>query len=208
MSRDNAFVSRPLRVAVELTGSGHHPAAEGATGTRPINGADYWVDLTADSTDQLDLTSFPPNVVRIRAADLREAQQERARIRAELVADGRDPDSVTVLVDLEVLIAGEARAARKELALLDSALATPRAPVSLQYIGTPVGLAGLIADIQAAGVADGVTLLPLSLPRVLEQLVDGTLPWLEERGLVTSADAVDEALRRFDLPLRERVLAS
>ena len=80
--------------------------------------------------------------------------------------------------------------------------------MSLQYIGTPVGLAGLIADIQAAGVADGVTLLPLSLPRVLEQLVDGTLPWLEERGLVTSADAVDEALRRFDLPLRERVLAS
>lgn len=208
MSRDSSLPSRPPRVAVELTGSGHHPAASGAAGTRPIIGADYWVDLTVDSSDQLDLTAFPPNVVRIRASDLREAQQERARVRVDLAAEGRDPDSVTVLVDLEVLIASDARTARKELALLDSVLESPRIPASLQYIGTPVGLAGLIADIQAAGVADGVTLLPLSLPKVLEQLVDGTLPWLEKRGLVTSVDAVDEALRRFDLPRRERVLAS
>ncbi|MFZ2173224.1 MAG: hypothetical protein WAW17_04175 [Rhodococcus sp. (in: high G+C Gram-positive bacteria)] len=208
MSRNTAFVSRPLRVAVELAGSGHHPAAAGAAGTRPITGADYWVDLTADASGRLDLTVFPPEVVRIRASDLREAQHQRARVRAELVSDGRDPDGVTVLVDLEVLLAAEARTARKELALLDSALVAPRAPVSLQYIGTPVGLAGLIADIRSAEVADGVTLLPLSLPKVLEQIVDGTLPWLEERGLVTSADAVDEALGRFGLPVRARVLAS
>ncbi|AWK70774.1 hypothetical protein CBI38_03525 [Rhodococcus oxybenzonivorans] len=208
MSSGNVLSSRTLRVAVELTGSGHHPAAIGAAGTRPISGADYWVELTADSVDPLDLTSFPPDVVRIRATDLRGAQQERSRVRAETLAAGRDPDSVTVLVDLEVLIAAEARTARKELALLDSALESPRTPESLQYVGTPVGLAGLIADIQAAGVADGVTLLPLTLPRVLEQLVDGTLPWLEQRGLVTSAEAVDEALRRFDLPRRQRVLAS
>ncbi|MCQ4122474.1 hypothetical protein [Rhodococcus tibetensis] len=208
MSSDNALSSRTLRIAVELTGSGHHPAAVGAAGTRLISGADYWVELTASSADPLDLTSFPRDVVRIRATDLREAQQERTRVRTETLAAGRDPDSVTVLVDLEVLIAAEARTARKELALLDSALESPRTPVSLQYVGTPVGLAGLIADIQAAGVADGVTLLPLTLPRVLEQLVDGTLPWLEQRGLVTSADDVDEALRRFDLPRRQRVLAS
>lgn len=104
--------SHSLHVAVELTGSGHHPAAEGAPGNLPIIGGDYWVDLT-EGEKALDLASFPTNVVRIRAADLREAQLERARIRAAVAEEGRDPDSVAVLVDLEILIAPEARSARK-----------------------------------------------------------------------------------------------
>ena len=90
-----------------------------------------------------------------------------------------------MLVDLEILIAPEARSARKELAQLDSALTSPRVPVSLHYVGTPSGLGSLIADIRAAEVADGVTLLPLALPRTLEHLVDSTIPWLQDRGLVT-----------------------
>lgn len=140
--------SHSLHVAVELTGSGHHPAAEGAPGNLPIIGGDYWVDLT-EGEKPLDLASFPTNVVRIRAADLREAQLERARIRAAVAEEGRDPDSVAVLVDLEILIAPEARSARKELAQLDSALTAPRVPVSLHYVGTPSGLGSLIADIRA-----------------------------------------------------------
>ena len=145
----SSLASHSLHVAVELTGSGHHPAAEGAPGNLPIIGGDYWVDLT-EGEKALDLASFPTNVVRIRAADLREAQLERARIRAAVAEEGRDPDSVAVLVDLEVLIAPEARSARKELAQLDSALTSPRVPVSLHYVGTPSGLGSLIADIRAA----------------------------------------------------------
>ena len=122
--------------------------------------------------------------------------------------EGRDPDSVAVLVDLEILIAPEARSARKELAQLDSALTSPRVPVSLHYVGTPSGLGSLIADIRAAEVADGVTLLPLALPRTLEHLVDSTIPWLQDRGLVTPSTAVDEVLGRFGLPPRQRTLAS
>ncbi|GAA3163320.1 hypothetical protein GCM10020255_047580 [Rhodococcus baikonurensis] len=159
----SSLASHSLHVAVELTGSGHHPAAEGAPGNLPIIGGDYWVDLT-ESDRALDLASFPTNVVRIRAADLREAQLERARIRAAVAEEGRDPDSVAVLVDLEILIAPEARSARKELAQLDSALTAPRVPVSLHYVGTPSGLGSLIADIRAAEVADGVTLLPSHCP--------------------------------------------
>ena len=195
----SSLASHSLHVAVELTGSGHHPAAEGAPGNLPIIGGAYWVDLPAGEK-ALDLASFPTNVVRIRAADLREAQLERARIRAA--------DSVAVLVDLEILIAPEARSARKELAQLDSALTSPRVPVSLHYVGTPSGLGSLIADIRAAEVADGVTLLPLALPRTLEHLVDSTIPWLQDRGLVTPSTAVDEVLGRFGLPPRQRTLAS
>ncbi|OYD67822.1 hypothetical protein [Rhodococcus sp. OK302] len=203
----SSAASHSLHVAVELTGFGHHPAAEGAPGNLPMIGNDYWVDLT-EGEALLDLTAFPANVIRIRAKDLRDAQVQRAGIRAALAADGRDPDTVAVLVDLEVLIAPEARSARKELAQLDSALTVSRVPVSLQYVGTPSGLGSLIADIRAADVADGVTLLPLALPRTLEHLVGETIPWLQERGLVTASTAVDEVLGRFGLPPRQRTLAS
>ncbi|MCJ0904493.1 hypothetical protein [Rhodococcus sp. ARC_M6] len=203
----SSAASHSLHVAVELTGFGHHPAAEGAAGNLPLIGSDYWVDLTEGET-LLDLTAFPANVIRIRATDLRAAQVRRAGIRAALAADGRDPDTVAVLVDLELLIAPEARSARKELAQLDSALTVARVPVSLQYVGTPSGLGSLIADIRAADVADGVTLLPLALPRTLEHLVGETIPWLQERGLVTASTAVDEVLGRFGLPPRQRTLAS
>ncbi|MDI9918273.1 hypothetical protein [Rhodococcus sp. IEGM 1379] len=203
----SSVASHSLHVAVELTGFGHHPAAEGAPGNLPLIGGDYWVDLTESET-LLDLTAYPANVIRIRATDLRAAQVRRAGIRAALAADGRDPDTVAVLVDLEVLIAPEARSARKELAQLDSALTVARVPVSLQYVGTPSGLGSLIADIRAADVADGVTLLPLALPRTLEHLVDETIPWLQGRSLVTASTAVDEVLGRFGLPPRQRTLAS
>ncbi|WP_430330668.1 hypothetical protein [Rhodococcus sp. ACT016] len=189
---------RPLRVAVELTGAGHHPAASRVAGNIPLTGPDYWVDLTV-GPDTLDLAAQPAVVLRIRAADLHEAQRARAAIRAQVAAEGRDPDTVTVLVDIETLVAVDSRSARAELALLDETLGVPHQPSSLSYIGTADGLASLIADIHAADVADGVTLLPLALPKVLEHVVDGTLPWLERRGLVTLSDRVDEALARFGL---------
>ncbi|NLG54606.1 MAG: hypothetical protein GX542_03005 [Rhodococcus sp.] len=201
---------RQLHVAVELAGSGHHPAAATLAGTRPVIGPDYWIDQTVpvDAGERLDLSAYPRHVVRIQAADLRDAQRERDRVRAELIAQERDPDEVTVLVDLEVLVAADARTARHELARLDSALDAPKTPSSLRYVGTPLGLAGLIADITAAGVADGVTLLPLTQPGVLEQVIDTTLPWLEGRGVTTTSNAVDQALRSFGLAPRVRTLAS
>jgi hypothetical protein len=55
----------------------------------------------------------------------------------------------------------------------------------IMYVGTPGGLAGLIADIGSAGVADGVTLrlaVPKS-PGVLRHLTDGVLPILEKHGI-------------------------
>lgn len=202
-SVQTAAPRRPLRVAVELTGAGHHPAAARVAGNIPLTGPDYWVDLTV-GPDTLDLAAQPPVVYRVRATGLREAQQTRSRIREQIAADGRDPDTVAVLVDVETLVSVDSRSARAELALLDETLGVPHQPASLSYIGTAEGLASLVADIHAADVADGVTLLPLALPNVLGRVVDGTLPWLERRGLVTASDAVDEALARFGLPRHAR----
>ena len=58
-------------------------------------------------------------------------------------------------------------------------------------MGTPAGLGGLIADIFAVNVADGVTLRPLALPGVLDDIVDQTLPWLETIGFELTSEKAD-----------------
>lgn len=119
---------------------------------------DYWTEL---SGRHLDLTD--PDVVRVNAIDLRHAQRIRA---------GYGPD-VTVLLDVEVVIDTDGSRARRRFAEL------VRRP-GVSYAGTPAGLAGLIADIHAAGVADGVTLLPKD-EQSMEHIAQHTVPWLEAR---------------------------
>ncbi|MGW0040693.1 hypothetical protein [Rhodococcus sp. NPDC003348] len=197
---------RPLHVAVELSGAGHHPASAAHTDFRiPLGLSDYWVQLTSST---LDLVGDPGSVIRVRARDLGEAQRRRETARIRAAADGRDPDTVAVLLDVEVLLADDHRAARRELARLDAGLTEPHVPESLSYIGTPSGLAGLIADIRAAGVADGVTLLPLVLPRVLDRVVDDVLPMLHEGGVTEPSAVLGEVLGQFGLSPDRRALAS
>lgn len=95
------------------------------------------------------LTADCAELVRIEAGNLRDAA------RREAVARELHPDA-TLLVDVEVVIAGDAQSARRRLAALD-----PATPATLRYVGTPVGLAGLIADIHTLRIADGVVLIPL-----------------------------------------------
>jgi alkanesulfonate monooxygenase SsuD/methylene tetrahydromethanopterin reductase-like flavin-dependent oxidoreductase (luciferase family) len=90
-------------------------------------------------------------VERIRAADLGEIWRKSARLRRER------PD-VDVVADIDVVIAADARAA---WALLDSADGDS-ADHTMLYVGTPTGLAGLVADIYALGIADGAVLIPQS----------------------------------------------
>src|SRR5882757_5738610 len=141
-----------------------------------------WIELTAirDGTDGPVATP-----VRVQAADLREARQKVATIRAEA---GHD---VPTLLDVEVVIAPDSRSARASLAILDSALRTARRPASLLYVGTPKGLAGLIADIHTLGIADGVILQPLVLPGVLTHIVGEVLPALYPLGLLPCDDALE-----------------
>lgn len=184
--------SRPLRVAVEF---------DDRAGTA------YWADLTVGTGGEgpLDLSVNPPSVVRVRAPDLRAAKRIRDEIRGRAADDGRDPDSVTVLVDVAVVVDDDVRAAQR------------RAQVewrgrtgtdTLFYVGTPSGLASLLADIHVLGVADGVTLVPSLAPFTVEHVVDGTLPILRERGLLAVSPAVDEVRRRFGHRGSAEILAS
>jgi hypothetical protein len=144
-------------------------------------GTERWVDLTAPRGPQ-------PDVVRITAADLRAAQRTTARIHGDAQRNSTD---VAVLVDLEVMIADDARTALNQMSRHDALTGGPTRSDSLRYIGTPGGLAGLIGDVFTVGVADGVTLQPLS-PATFENFVDSTLPMLARFGFT-----VDEGRQQF-----------
>lgn len=101
--------------------------------------------FVADASGWSELTDGGPSAVRVDAADLQRARRARAHIRAS------EPD-VAVILDVTVAIAPDFRSARTDLVPVDG----------VHYAGTVDGLAGLLADIESAGVADGVTLLPVS----------------------------------------------
>ncbi|WUA08342.1 hypothetical protein OG225_00780 [Nocardia sp. NBC_01377] len=108
------------------------------------------------------------HAVRIRAEDLRDAQRQSARVRA---GSSTPP---LVLLDIEVLVDISADAARGHLP--DSSDIADDPPISsTSYVGTVTGLCGLIRDLHALGIADGVLLIPLS-PDPTVELVKSSLP--------------------------------
>ncbi|OBB17777.1 hypothetical protein A5761_09435 [Mycolicibacterium setense] len=102
--------------------------------------------FVVEAGDWTELTEGDRPTARISAPDLAQAR----RIRSGLKSEDHD---VSVILDVTVAVAGDYRSARCSLTV-----AGPQAEV--RYIGTVDGLTGLIADIEAAGVADGVTLIP------------------------------------------------
>ena len=115
--------------------------------------------------DWTELTDGTERAVRVAAPDLAQARRVRARIRAG-AAD------VSVILDVTVAVAADFRSARKGVGAVDG----------VHYVGTVDGLAGLIADIETAGVADGVTLIAASARQDLRAIGLDVLDWLTIRG--------------------------
>lgn len=102
--------------------------------------------------------------VRVHAVDLQDAQRRAEKLRAAA------PERA-VLLDIEVLIDRDTRSAFSALDSVPSGSA-------LRYIGTPRGLAGLIADVQRLGIADAVVLLPLGDNPVADLMLEELAPGL------------------------------
>jgi hypothetical protein len=113
---------------------------------------------------------LPDCFARIRAADLRDAQRQSARVRADAGAE------CTVFVDIEVLVESDVRAALHAADQLGRTSALTGA--AIRYIGTPHGLAGLIADLHTLDIADGVTLIPLRAADNAQRIINDVLPLL------------------------------
>jgi hypothetical protein len=100
--------------------------------------------FVVDDGNVRELTRGAGAFVRVSAPDLQQARRARSRIRSA-------GDAPAVILDVTVAIAADFRAAQR--------LGVPQDD-AVHYAGTVDGLAGLIADIDTAGVADGVALIP------------------------------------------------
>lgn len=122
------------------------------------------------------------DVVRIGAPDLVSAREARLRVRAAVADAGRDPETVPVLLDVEVHLAADAQRARAEVAGMD-ALAPAPVPSTLRVLGGAGAVADLMGGAVRLGAADGVTLVPLVLPADLRRVAEDLVPLLAWRGL-------------------------
>ncbi len=111
-----------------------------------------------------EITSGDTATVRLAAPDLQQARRARGRI-----ADG-----VAVILDITVAVAADFRSAR-------DAMPGGIADDTLRYAGTIDGLAGLVADIFMADVADGVTFIPASPEQDTRTLADAALHRIARR---------------------------
>ncbi|WP_280833015.1 hypothetical protein [Mycolicibacterium frederiksbergense] len=123
--------------------------------------------FVVDAGDWTELTDGQQPTARVSAPDLAQARRIRSGLKSE-------DDAVSVILDVTVAVAGDYRSANRGLTVAGAA-------AGVRHIGTVDGLAGLIADIEAAGVADGVTLLPATPGPDLRALGGDVLRRLELR---------------------------
>jgi hypothetical protein len=155
-----------LRVAIELDQGG--PRRE-------------WMLLSSTVRDELahgDIAA--KRIVRFCAPDLGSAQRIHRRLRTATDLDWEHRQ--LTMVDLHVHIGSDIRLLLTEFEREGQVRAGKE---SLRYVGTATGLAGLISDIHAAGVADGVTLIPIKPEESLEPILYETLPNLVARGTLS-----------------------
>ncbi|WP_273736482.1 hypothetical protein [Mycolicibacterium septicum] len=123
--------------------------------------------FVADAETWTELTDGGEPTARISASDLAQARRIRSGLKSE-------DEALSVILDVTVAVAGDYRSARCSLTV-----AGPEAEV--RYVGTVDGLTGLIADIEAAEVADGVTLIPATPGQDARVLAGDVLRRLELR---------------------------
>ncbi|MHA6618974.1 LLM class flavin-dependent oxidoreductase [Pseudonocardia sp. DLS-67] len=157
------------------------------------------VVLRADEEEALPVAARWADVVRIAAPDLPEAVLARERIRSAAADAGRDPDAVTVLLDVEVHLAADRHRARRELAELDALTGAELPASSVRVLGPPTDLADLVGSAVRLGAADGVTLVPLVLPADLDAVAAQAVPLLAGRGLLRTGRAGGSLRARFGL---------
>ncbi|OZC86746.1 LLM class flavin-dependent oxidoreductase [Rhodococcus sp. 06-418-1B] len=120
------------------------------------------------------------DIVRISAPTIDDAAVVAARVRRAVVAEGRDPAEVHVVLDLEVHVSDTAAA---DVDQLNSW--SPYVPDSVSFRGNAAELQELLDGLAASGVVDGVTLRPLALAQSVEAITTDVVPGLAWHDLAT-----------------------
>lgn len=101
-----------------------------------------------------------PRVQRLPVTELRLAMREYARLHEGGDSDHPTSPEPVVALEVDVLVADEARQARRVAARY----MRPQGNDRICYIGTPSGLRSLLRDIHAIRAADAVVLIPIDGP--------------------------------------------
>ncbi|MGY0497752.1 LLM class flavin-dependent oxidoreductase [Nocardia sp. FBN12] len=144
------------------------------------------VTVRADTPESTEVAVRRADLIRVTAPDLPTAAARRTALRAAIAAEGRDPSTVRILLDLPVHLADSADDARAAVRELDrwaehteisaahrpSTASTSAAETTqLRHVGTVGELDELLAEIARSGIADGVVVRPLALQATLRALI-------------------------------------
>ncbi|WP_214402343.1 LLM class flavin-dependent oxidoreductase [Pseudonocardia lacus] len=121
-----------------------------------------------------------------------------AEIRAEQAAGGRADEPLPVLGDVLVFLDDDADAAAARKARLDELAGAELRTDALVFTGTPAGLADLVQDWHAAGLA-GVRLRPAGNAHDLPLITRALVPELQRRGAFRTAYQESTLRERFGL---------
>jgi alkanesulfonate monooxygenase SsuD/methylene tetrahydromethanopterin reductase-like flavin-dependent oxidoreductase (luciferase family) len=118
-----------------------------------------------------------------------EARAVVAEIQAAGAQAGRGPETISVLADLVVFLASDARAAADRRARLDELAGQELTSDAAVFAGTPAQLASVLEEWQQAGLS-GFRLRPGGIPADLQAITRDLVPELQRRGVFrTSYDA-------------------
>lgn len=134
------------------------------------------------------------DVIRIGAPTVDAARDVADRVRRAAAEAGRDPASLRILLDVEVVIAETADTAERDLAQLENWSGGRYEPASILHRGDAPGLSRLITDVVGAGGVDGVTLRPLALTSGLNEITERVLPLLRPGGRASDSGVLRERL--------------
>jgi alkanesulfonate monooxygenase SsuD/methylene tetrahydromethanopterin reductase-like flavin-dependent oxidoreductase (luciferase family) len=176
------YVDRTKLHYVDFDGRYFSVRGPSITPRSPQAQAPIAIDVT--SPEALAVAAEHANLAFIEQADPVAAKEQRDEIRAAATAAGRDADDVAVLATIDVLLAPDAAGAGAERHRLDALAGRDVTRSSaLDFVGTPAGLADVLAHWFGAGAADGFVIRPAVLPGDLRLFVDGVVPMLQRRGL-------------------------
>ncbi|MFP5020610.1 LLM class flavin-dependent oxidoreductase [Pseudonocardia phyllosphaerae] len=165
---------------------------------RPPQGRPLTV-VRGDEPEALPVAARYADVVRVAAPSVAEAAELRERVRTAVADAGRDPETVTVLLDVEVLLGADAADTLRELDRLAPS-GTDTAAATLRHTGPADELAALLRDAAEERAADGFTLLPLAYAAGADGLGGVTDALVPALGDLWSPAPYDESLRgRFGL---------
>lgn len=145
------------------------------------------VEITAIVAAETVSAEFAQNVaefadiVRLRVTDPHNARGIRFAIRAAADAKSR---SIPVIADLGIVISASMQAAEERAVLISEMTGTEIFAGLPSAVGTVYDVADAIESWVGLGAADGVLLVPASLPTDLASILRGVLPLLKARTVI------------------------